>query len=386
MSERPLRIAILAHSTNPRGGVVHALELADALVALGHECVVHAPDPLGRGFFRPTACETASVAARPVGLDVRELVETRAADYVNHFANPAHRRFDLFHAQDGISANALATLKQRGLIAGFVRTVHHIDVFDDPVVAAMQRRSILAADRHLVVSATWRQKLAADFGIEATIVGNGVDRERYHPRRDGSEPALRERLGLGSGPIVLAVGGVEERKNTLRLLEAFAGLSPRHPGAQLVIAGGASLLDHDSYQRRYALAKAELPLAPGAVVETGAMPDAEMPALYRLADVLAFPSMKEGFGLVVLEAMASGLPVVTSRMAPFTEYLGDRDVEWCDPFAVSSIRDAIDRALWPPHRAGLVERGAEVAGRHDWGRVAHMHLPVYAALREPLDA
>ena len=154
--------------------------------------------------------------------------------------------------------------------------MHHIDVFDDPVVAAMQRRSIVAADRHMVVSATWRQKLAADFGIEATIVGNGVDRRRYHPRCDGSEPALRGRLGLGSGPIVLAIGGVEERKNTLRLLEAFAGLLPRHPGAQLVIAGGASLLDHDGYRRRYALAKAELPLAPRAVIETGPMPDAEI--------------------------------------------------------------------------------------------------------------
>jgi glycosyltransferase-like protein len=386
MSERTLRIAILAHSTNPRGGVVHALELADALVALGHECAVHAPDSRGKGFFRPSACETISVAARPVGLSVRELVGTRVADYVDYFADPVHRRFDVFHAQDGISANALATLKERGLIAGFVRTVHHIDVFDDPVVAAMQQRSIVAADRHLAVSAMWRQRLAADFGIEATVVGNGVDRRRYSPRRDGSEPTLRERLGLGSGPIILAVGGVEERKNTLRLLEAFAGLLPRQPGAQLVIAGGASLLDHDGYQRRYALAKAELPLPPRAVVETGALPDADMPALYRLADVLAFPSVKEGFGLVVLEAMASGVPVVTSSIAPFTEYLESRDVEWCDPFDVSSIRDAIQRALWAPHRAGLVERGAEVARRHDWGRVAHAHLPVYEAVREPLDA
>ncbi len=381
-----LRIAILAHSTNPRGGVVHALELADALVGLGHQCAVHAPDPRGKGFFRHTNCETVSVAARPVGLDVRELVQTRAADYVAHFSEPARRRFDVFHAQDGISANALATLKERGLIAGFVRTVHHIDVFDDAVVAAMQRRSILAGDQHLVVSAKWRQKLAADYGLEATIVGNGVDRRRYHPRRDGSETALRERLGLGSGPVILAVGGVEERKNTLRLVQAFSRLSSTNSGAQLVIAGGASLLDHDSYQRRYALAKAELRLPPAAVVETGPLPDADMPALYRLADVLAFPSLKEGFGLVVLEAMASGVPVVTSRIAPFTEYLSSRDVEWCDPFDVGSIRDAIERALWPPHRAELVERGAEVAQRHDWGRVAHAHLPVYQAAREPLDA
>jgi glycosyltransferase-like protein len=385
MSAR-LRIAILAHSTNPRGGVVHSLELGDALVAMGHECVVHAPDPRGKGFFRRTTCETVSVPARPVGANVRELVEIRAADYVEHFTTAAHRRFDLFHAQDGISANALATLKERGLISGFARTVHHIDVFDDPVVATMQRRSILAADQHLVVSAKWRRKLHEDFGIEATIVGNGVDRARYNPRRDGSEAALRQRLGLGAGPVILAVGGVEERKNTLRLLEAFADLLPGHSGAHLVVAGGASLLDHDDYQRRYALAKAELPLPSGAVIETGPLPDADMPALYRLADVLAFPSVKEGFGLVLLEAMASGLPVVTSRIAPFTEYLGDHDVEWCDPFDVASIRDAIDRALWPPHRAGLSARGAEIAARHDWSRVAAAHLPVYETVGETLHA
>ena len=96
-----LRIAMLAHSTNPRGGVVHALELADALVKLGHEPVVHAPDAKSAGFFRPTLCETVSVPASPVGTDITEMVEIRAADYVRHFENPAHRCFDVFHAQDG---------------------------------------------------------------------------------------------------------------------------------------------------------------------------------------------------------------------------------------------------------------------------------------------
>ncbi|HEY9215450.1 MAG TPA: MSMEG_0565 family glycosyltransferase, partial [Ancylobacter sp.] len=67
---KALRIAILAHSTNPRGGVVHALELADALTRLGHEAAVHAPDAKGTGFFRPTLCETVSVPASPIGSDV----------------------------------------------------------------------------------------------------------------------------------------------------------------------------------------------------------------------------------------------------------------------------------------------------------------------------
>ena len=69
------------------------------------------------------------------------------------------------------------------------------------------------------------------------------------------------------------------------------------------------------------------------------------PALYRAATSLVFPSTKEGFGLVVLEAMASGVPVVTSRGAPFIEYLGDDDVAWCDPFDVASIADAMAASL-----------------------------------------
>jgi glycosyltransferase-like protein len=375
-----LRVAILAHSTNPRGGVVHALELAEALVALGHEAVVHAPDPRGRGFFRKTACQTVSVAARAAGADLREMVDTRVAEYVEYFEKPGNRGFDVYHAQDGISGNALATLKDAGLIPGFARTIHHVDVFEDPAVDALQTRSIILAGAWFVVSAKWRRNVRSGFAIDSTIVGNGVNVARFVPGKDGSENALRRRLRVGPGPVVLAVGGVEPRKNATRLLVAFAALRGAHPGARLVIAGGASLFGHDDYRRAHALAAAELALPPGAVVETGPLPDADMPALYRMADVLAFPSVEEGFGLVVLEAMACGTPVVVSRIEPFTEYLGDLDVEWCDPFDVRSIRDAIDRALWPPHRAGLVSRGADVAARFDWRRVAEAHLPVYERL------
>src|SRR5258708_32048968 len=132
-----LRIAILTHSTNPRGGVVHALELGDALCRLGHDATVHAPDAASRGFFRNALARTVCVAASPVGRGVATLVETRIADYLRHFERAAHRGFDVWHAQDGISANALATLKERGLIAGFARTVHHVDDFADPRIPAL---------------------------------------------------------------------------------------------------------------------------------------------------------------------------------------------------------------------------------------------------------
>ena len=379
---RPLRIAILTHSTNPRGGVVHALELGDALTRLGCEAVVHAPDAKGEGFFRPTLCPTVCVPATPVGADMTAMAQTRIADYVAHFENPAHRRFDAFHAGDGISGNALATLKERGQIRGFARTVHHIDAFADERLAALQIRAILGADQLFTVSRLWRDHLRAEFGRNATLVGNGVDRSRFSPQADGREAALRERFGLRGGPIFLAIGGVEERKNTLRILEAFEQIRHMRADAQLLIAGGASLLDHCEYQARFASALAASGLPPDAVIVAGPIAQADLPALYRVADALIFPSVKEGFGLVVIEAMASGVPVIASRIAPFTEYLAEDEIVWCRPDTVSSIADAMLMALAPTLRARLVKRGLRAAARHDWLRVGAAHRPAYEALCE----
>lgn len=380
---RPLRIALLAHSTNPRGGVVHALELGDALVRLGHEAVVHAPDPRGTGFFRPSLCATVSVPASPVGADVTGMVRIRAADYVRYFEAPARRRFDVFHAQDGISGNALATLKEVGLIAGFARTVHHVDAFRDPALLALQSRSILAADRHFVVSALWRGLLDETFGIDAVLVGNGVDLARFSPVPDGREAALAQRLGLGPGPVVLSIGGVEPRKNTARILAAFLQLRALHPRAQLVIAGGATVLDHHEYLNEFEALRAASGL-PGEVVRrTGPLAQEDMPALYRLANVLAFASVKEGFGLVALEAMACGVPTVVSRIAPFIEHIGEDETVWCDPHNPASIADALMLALQPETRARLARRGPVAAARHDWASTARAHLPTYESLTEP---
>ena len=378
---RALRIAILAHSTNPRGGVVHALELGDALTRLGHDVTVHAPDASGAAFFRATVCQTAGVPASLVGRDVTAMVETRVADYLRYFEHRHNRRFDVWHAHDGISANALATLKQRGLIENFARTVHHVDVFDDTRLSALQLRAITTADRLFVVSCLWRDWLEHELGLDACLVGNGVDTSCFSPVRDATDVVLRQRLDLPPGaPVLLAVGGVEQRKNTIRLLEAFRTLHLQHPSSRLIIAGGASLLDHDAYRARFIKALAQSGLPDGSVIRTGPWPQELMPALYRAATALVFPSIKEGFGLVVLEAMASGVPVVTSRIAPFTEYLGDDDVLWCDPFDVSSIAAAIAHSLDPTRRHHFIARGFEIAARHDWLCTARAHLASYQSL------
>jgi glycosyltransferase-like protein len=382
-----LRIAILAHSTNPRGGVVHALELGDALTRRGHRTTVMAPDVSGGGFFRDTLCETVRVPASPAGRDTRRMVEIRVGDYLRHFAAAGTDDVDVWHAQDGISANALAKLKASGRIARFARTVHHVDHFADPGLAALQRNAIETADRLFVVSPLWRDWLATKMGRAAAIVGNGVDGARYGAGPDETDALLRDFLSLPDGaPLFLSIGGIEERKNTIRILEAFVRARGSYPTARLVIAGGASLLDHGGYQEAFRAAVDASGLPPGAVIISGPLPQRLMPALYRAATLLLFPSVKEGFGLVVLEAMAAGVPVVTARIAPFTGYLAEQDVVWCDPFDVASISAGITQAMQPARRSVLARRGRVIAAAHGWDKVAASHLEVYETMAEPAHA
>ncbi|CAO4178995.1 MSMEG_0565 family glycosyltransferase [Methylorubrum aminovorans] len=389
----PLRIAILTHSTNPRGGVAHCLALAEALCALGHEAVVHAPDPAGRGFFRDAACPTVSVSAKPVAGSTADLVRTRINDYLRHFSTPAACDFDVFHAHDGIGGNALATLKHRRLIPGFVRTVHHVDSFADPMLAEWQDRSIREATRLLCVSRTWADRIRDDFGAEADVVGNGVDLSAYRSEPSEADVAVRERWGLGQGPVILSVGGFEERKNTLGIIEAFARLRARHRRAQLVVAGGVSLLDHAAYRARCraALVAAGLTIGRGAaVIETGPVPQADMPALYRVADALAFPSWREGFGLCVLEAMACGTPAIVSLQPPFSEYLATTDALFVDPADSEAIAAAMAQALASDTKAQLRAAGKARSAVHSWRACAERHLDTYAACartrQEPIHA
>lgn len=384
-----LRIAVLSHSTNPRGGVVHAMQLCEALADLGHRPVLHAPDAAGAGFFRAPRCEAVAFKVGPAPAGMTEMVEQRIADYVAHFEAAGTDGFDLFHAHDGISGNALATLKAHGRIPGFIRTVHHIDAFTDPRLAALQERAIRAADGWLTVSRLWQAHLAEVYGITADLSGNGVDGARFRPQPDGGEGALRERLGLGAGPVFLAVGGIEARKNTLRILDAFLQLRALRPDAELIVAGGASLLDHSAYREEFAARLAHGSGIHGGGIHgihgvhvTGPLADADMARLYRLADALVFASVKEGFGLCVLEAMACGVPVIVSHIAPFTEYLAEDEAIWCDPHRPASIADAMALALRPGVREVFAPRGLKVAARHDWTRVARAHLPLYTRLAE----
>lgn len=384
----PLCIALLTHSVNPRGGVVHTLELATALTALGHDVTVFVPAVRGEKLFRSPPCR---VVVAPILLpqsNTVAMVEARIDAFKRALSEHDATSFDLLHAQDSISGNALAELKASGRVHGFIRTVHHLDQFDDSRLAAWQRRAYEDADQVLCVSEIWTAEMRSAYGIDAITVQNGVDVERFSSReRVCDDGPLKQHLGINSdgGPIVLAVGGIEARKNTLILLEAFAAVQRVLPRAQLVIAGGASLLDHDAYTRRLLQRAAELRLSIGpqeSVVVTGPLDDAAMPALFRSADVLAMVSLREGFGLVVLEALASGTPVVASAIAPFTEYLNHDTCYWADPADVDSIASALLRALAAPGSVGANATDFEHAvpallARFNWTTSAQRHVDIY---------
>jgi glycosyltransferase-like protein len=382
---RPLKIGILTHSVNPRGGVVHTIELAHALHDTGHDVTVMAPAAAGQTFFRPVRCATELIPIAGMPRNMVEMVAQRIEACIDHLsALLPKQHFDVLHCHDGIGGNALATLASRGLIGGFVRTVHHLDDFADEQLMRWQERSFTQASQVFCPSRMWRGVLSDQHGIDASEVWNGIDTERFSripAAGQSGDAALARRLGVRTeGPVVLAVGGVEERKNTLRLLQAFIRLRVQQPDAQLVIAGGASLLDHSRYAREFAalVRAAGLPTGPGeALLITGPLPDEDMPGLYRLADVVAMPSVREGFGLVVLEALASGVPVVVSRIEPFTEYLEEGDCSWADPFDPASIALALSKALATASAARIAASSARLARRFSWAASAQRHAQLY---------
>ncbi|MGA9913342.1 MAG: MSMEG_0565 family glycosyltransferase [Paraburkholderia sp.] len=379
-----LRIALLTHSVNPRGGVVHTLELATALTALGHDVTVFAPAVPGETLFRLPPCR---VVYAPITLSQAStvaMVEARIHAFKQTLMEHDAWSFDVLHAQDSISGNALAELRAQGLIRGFMRTVHHLDHFNDPRLAAWQRRAYEDAEQVLCVSDTWTREMRSAYGIAALTVPNGVDVARFTPDEDVRDSQLRQRMGIDCGPIVLSVGGIEARKNTLALLEAFASVRRALPGAQLVIAGGASLLDHDTYARGLLKRTAELGLSIGpheSVVVTGPLEDAAMPGLFRSADVLSMVSLREGFGLVVLEALASGTPVVASAIAPFTEYLDDTTCCWANPADVESIAAALLLVLTGSGCGIDFDRAVPaLLARFSWAASARRHVDAYRQL------
>jgi glycosyltransferase-like protein len=378
-------VGLVTYSTKPRGGVVHLLALAEALanhsfpieiIALGDETI---------GFHRSVDVPCTFVAPREPAPDL----EARVFDAIDALEAGLLGRASalppLLHVQDCIAARAAVRVRDAGAPVRVVRTVHHVDDFTTPALVECQRRSILDPDRVLVVSRTWQQRLADEYGVRADVVTNGVDVDRFVAEPPpGVTAALRARAGADDRFLILTVGGIEPRKGTDHLFRAVSQLRRRwaEPPA-LAIVGGHSFQDHTSYRDRVIASMADLDLEFGRDVSLlGTVPDQEMPAWYHAADAFAFPSVNEGFGLAALEAMAAGLPVVLTDLPVFAEYvrLGE-DALAVVPGDDEALVDALETVAHDDEvRARLRRRGRAVAARFDWATTARQHITIYDEL------
>lgn len=375
MSLTPLRIALFTYSTKLRGSVVHTLELAEALHSLGQRVCVYALSKDGSGFERSLSCEVCLIPAAPAPSDMDGLIHQRIQEFVRFLQNRPLDH-DIFHAQDCLSANALVELRRQHAIPNVLRTVHHIEEYRSPYLRHCQDTSIREADQCLCVSDRWHRELRQHYGIEAGRVVNGVNTDLFSGQATDLDQTVRHRWNLGTAPLYLTVGGLEPRKNSLNLLRAFAQVRDTNPPAKLVVVGGETLFDYQDYRQACFALMDALDLR-SSVVLAGVVSTEELAALYRVADAFLFPSLKEGWGLVVLEAIASGLPVITSNQAPFTEFLSPAQALLVDPENPAAIAQAMHQICDPDLARSLVQASAPILSSYTWNTSAQQHLQHY---------
>lgn len=362
-----MRIALLTYSTKPRGGVVHTLALAEALARAGADVTVWS---LARGgdaaFFRPVDAGVSvrlvpfpDVAGEDVGARILRSIAVLGAALA-----ACGERYDVVHAQDCISANAAPDC---------VRTVHHLDTFTTPALAACHDRAVVRPRALVCVSAAVAAEVEHGWGRTPTVIPNGVDAERFGAAAGPAGAPARARWRRRLGRYVLAVGGIEPRKGSLDLVEAMALVHRERPDLALVIAGGETLFDYRDYRAVVERRAGELGVAP---VVLGPVPHPDLPALVAAADVLAFPSTKEGFGLAAMEALAAGVPVVTRDLPVLREVFDGAAAFATDPPGLAAALLVAARTPDPVRSAA----GRRLARRHTWDAAAAAHLARYAQL------
>ena len=287
-------------------------------------------------------------------------------------------RADLFHATDFVLPPLLIGTKT-------VLTVHDLTFERDPssavptllgflkrvVPASVRRANHVVADSH----ATARDliELYAVPADKITTIHCGVDAQFSPvPATLDEATAIRARYKLPAGPYFLAVGTLQRRKNHLTLVRAFARALPTLAAdSQLVLAGGRGWLYEDVLREVAALG------IQGRIHFIGFVDDGDLPALYRQARVFCFPSLYEGFGIPLLEAMACGTPIVSSNTSSLPEVLGNLGLQH-EPLAIEAWAQAMHQAAadeaW---RAQQTEAGMTRAGTFTWQRASARLLDVY---------
>lgn len=285
---------------------------------------------------------------------------------------------DLFHATDFVLAptrarRTLLTVHDLAFVfypnAAMPSLHHYLNVV---VPRSVRRASGIIADSHHTARDLVAQWQVAPERI--TVVQGAVDHTHFYPVTDPErQRAVRDRYAIGERPFIFALSRLEPRKNFARLIEAFAiARQEASLPHRLIIGGGKGWLYEEIFRR-----VSELNLHEH-VHFTGFVADADLPSLYSTAEFFAYPSLYEGFGLPIVEALACGAPVLTANNSCLPE-AGGPGALYIDAESVRSIADGIVRlATDATLRDQLRTAGLHHAATFTWQRSARQLLDAYS--------
>lgn len=311
----------------------------------------------------------------------------RVGQVLNKTRNPlrglAPDRYDVVHSTYAGFPRVL-----RGWGKPLILTVHDITALRLPPAlvpagqAAITRRimaSVRPENWAICISDFTRRDFLAYRGHpqeRSAVIPNGVDKAVFYPCGNESLLAqVRTRYGIPSGRYVFTLSSLAPHKNLKFLLQAWAAVPDKKPDQWLVVAGGKTTAPEQL--------AAALGLAPALlrqVLLTGFVPDEDLPPLISGAQAFAFPSLYEGFGLPVLEAMACGCPVLASNGSSIPEVVGKEGGLLLDPNDSSVWSTALARAINGAPRRIADEMALARANRFDWTAIADDYRSHYARI------
>jgi glycosyltransferase involved in cell wall biosynthesis len=363
------------------GIAVYTEELVRAMARLRPdvEFVLFGLRPFTRAALRAT-CVRAERAAWPA--NVRWLTSAAYPVFMGYPLIGLPRMVPIDRVAGGDVFHATNYASPRAVGARVIVTVHDLALVRFPELGTrplqrmmrLARRSVAAAHRVIADSESTRRDLVELLGADSDksrVIFPGCG-AAFNPLPAATARACVEaRFGFTT-PYILHVGTLEPRKNIPALLRAFAQLCRTHPVPHLLVLAGQRGW---GYEPIFESVRA-LDLG-GRVQFTGGVRSDDLPALYGAADVFVYPSLYEGFGLPVAEAMACGTPVVASNASSLPEVAGDAAV-LVDPHDETALADAVRRVLTDPAlRETLRTRGLQQARRFTWERCARETLSVY---------
>jgi glycosyltransferase involved in cell wall biosynthesis len=264
-----------------------------------------------------------------------------------------------------------------------VLTMHDVSPFTHPQfypsdirrrLTHLLERGLKNANLIICVSEHCRQTTQELFKISSdrlVVIPHGVNESFYPMDKNEARNLVKERLGI-SGPYMLYVGKLEARKNISRLLRAFHQFQQRTKSDLKLILAGRRFWDLDDIDRTIA----ELNIA-SSIRELGYVPDQDLRPLYSGSEFFVFPSLWEGFGFPIVEAMKSGAPVITSNISCLPEIAGDA-AELVDPESVDQIADAMVKLSSDPTLCSqMIQKGLEQGQKFTWESAAQKTVAAY---------